>query len=359
VNVPQIDRYLTTLLAQKASDLHLSAGRPPILRVHGELDPIPGAPELAAGAIEKMIGEIAPRAAVERAGDIGDMDFAYELPGQARFRVNAFRQQRGPGAVFRQIPTRIATFADLGLPTGLTRFAKLTSGLVLVTGPTGSGKSTTLAAIIDLINSERAGHILTIEDPIEFVHQDKKCLITQREIGSHSPSFAEAVRDALREDPNVILVGEMRDLETIGMALTAAETGALVFGTLHTNSASKTIDRLIDVFPESDQDLARTQLSSSLRGILCQQLVRTADGKGRVCALEIAVCTFGMANLIREGKTFQINSAIQSGKTDGMQTLEQSLAELVASGRITRDAGYAAANSKDYFASLVGMPPSP
>ena len=353
--MPAIDRFLNLMLEQGGSDLHLSSGRPATVRVNGDLASF-DAP-LPAAEVKRILDEIVPAHTREKAGEGGDLDFAYDLPGRGRFRVNAFEQERGPGAVFRIIPWQIPTMAELGLPPAVTRFAGLRHGLVLITGPTGSGKSTTLAAIIGHINGERSGHVLTIEDPIEFVHENKRCLVTQREIGAHAPAFASALRIAVRQDPDVILVGELRDLETIALTLTAAETGALVFATLHTNSATKTVDRLIDVFPEPEQEMARAMLAGSLKGIVCQQLLRTADGKGRVAALEVLVCNFGVANLIREGKTFQLPSIMQAAKGEGMQTLEQALADLVEKKRITREAAHAAALNKDYLATLIGLPP--
>ncbi len=357
--MPAVDRYLDVLLEKGASDLHLSSGRPPLLRLHGSLTAIPGEGVLAPESVQRLVAEIVPGHLRDqpREAVAGDLDFAYQLEGRGRFRVNAFQQQRGAGAVLRVIPTRIPTLAELGLPAALERFAKLRHGLVLVTGPTGSGKSTTLAAIIHQINLDRAGHILTIEDPIEFVHESRKCLVTQREVGPHATSFAGALRVAIREDPDVILVGEMRDLETISLALTAAETGALVFGTLHTNGAAKTVDRMIDVFPAAEQDMARSLLAGSLEGIISQQLVPTQDGKGRVCALEIAVCTFALSNLIREGKGFQIGSALQAGKAEGMQCLEQALADLVGQRKISKEAAFSTALNKEYLASLIGPAP--
>ena len=352
-----IDRYLGIMLEKGASDLHLSSGRPPLLRLHGSLVPVAGEPDLKPEQVRQLVDEIVPaHMRAEADGVPPDLDFAYQLAARGRFRVNSFHQQRGGGAVLRVIPTKIPSMADLGLPPSLERFARLKHGLVLVTGPTGSGKSTTLAAIVNQINLERPAHILTIEDPIEFVHENKRALVTQREIGPHAASFGGALRVAIRQDPDVILVGEMRDLETISQALTAAETGALVFGTLHTNSAAKTVDRMIDVFPHAEQEMARALLANCLKGILSQQLLRTADGRGRVCALEVAVCTFGVANLIREGKTFQIASALQAGKSEGMQTLEQALADLVEKGKITKEAAWAAAINKDYIATLLGVP---
>ena len=269
-----------------------------------------------------------------------DLDFSIENPDLARFRVNFFMGRRGEGAVFRVIPTEIKSFADLGLPPILAQMAREERGLVLVTGPTGSGKSTTLAAMVDLINSERGAHILTVEDPIEFVHPHKKCLVNQREVKVHTESFASALRAALREDPDVILVGEMRDLETISLAVSAAETGHLVFGTLHTSSAAQTVDRIIDVFPPHQQSQIRTQLSESLQGVIAQTLVPKVGG-GRVAALEIMVTTAAVKNLIREGKTFQLPSVIETGSTVGMQTLGQALQDLVVKGKITPDAAVA------------------
>jgi twitching motility protein PilT len=355
----RLDRHLEQLLAARGSDLHLSAGRAPIIRVHGELRPIPGEGQLTAERLTELLAEVLPEPDQNKAAIGHDLDFAYALDTRARFRVNVFRQQRGSGAVFRVISTRIPTLAELGIPESLSRFARLEHGLVLVTGPTGSGKSTTLAAIIDQINSERSGHILTIEDPIEYVHENRRCLVTQREVGTSARSFAAALRVAIRQDPDVILVGEMRDLETISLTLTAAETGALVFGTVHTSSAAKTVDRIVDVFPEAEQEMARALLASTLKGIVSQRLVPTSDGRGRACAIEIANVNFGLANLIREGKTFQITSAIQAGKSEGMQTLEQALAGLVEQGRITREVAYGAAVNKEYVATLVGMPKAP
>ena len=351
-----VDRLLSKLLELGGSDLHLSAGRPPLLRLHGDLA-LEYEAELSPEVVRGLLSEVVPEHVSARAEAGADLDFAYDLAGRGRFRVNAFQQQRGGGAVFRIIPTKIPTTAELGLPATVGRFARLRHGLVLVTGPTGSGKSTPLAAIIDQVNTARRAHILTIEDPIEFVHENKQSLVTQREIGAHAGSFAGALRVAIRQDADVILVGEMRDLETISLALTAAETGALVFGTLHTNSAPKTIDRLIDVFPAAEQDMARTLLASCLKGVLSQQLVKTSDGQGRACALEVAVCNYGMSNLIREGKTFQLASLIQAGKSEGMQTLEQALAELVEQKRITKEVAYASAGNKEYVATLLGIAP--
>jgi twitching motility protein PilT len=278
-----------------------------------------------------------------------DLDFAYEIPGAARFRGNFFNQHRGPAAVFRIIPSRVLTADELGLPEPIRKFTELNKGLVLVTGPTGSGKSTTLAAMIDLINQTRPEHILTIEDPIEFVHQNQRALVNQREVGPHTRSFATALKAALREDPDVILIGEMRDRETISLALTAAETGHLVFGTLHTNSAHKTVDRIIDTFPGELQHQVRAMLSESLRGVVAQQLLRKKGGKGRVAAHEILVGTPAVANLIREAKTFQIPSSIQTGKRDGMILMDQSIMNLMMAGTVDADEAYGKALDKAAF----------
>jgi twitching motility protein PilT len=287
-----------------------------------------------------------------------DLDFAYAVPGLARFRGNMLLTHRGAAAVFRIIPSKILSADDLQLPEGVRKLTRLKKGLVLVTGPTGSGKSTTLAAMIDLINSTRKEHILTLEDPLEFVHENKESLINQRQIGEHSDSFAASLRAALREDPDVILVGEMRDLETISLAMSAAETGHLVFGTLHTNSAAKTIDRIIDVFPRDAQEQVRAMLSESLKGVVCQQLLRTADGKGRVAALEIMVGTAAIGNLIREGKTFQIPSIIQTAKKDGMQLLDQHLLDLLKTRAIAPEEAYRCATDKKQFEQYLPAQPA-
>jgi twitching motility protein PilT len=278
-----------------------------------------------------------------------DLDFAYEVPGLARFRGNIMMQYRGIGAVFRIIPTKILSADELGLPEGVRRMTNFKKGMVLVTGPTGSGKSTTLAGMIDLINSTRKEHILTFEDPLEFIHENKLSLMNQRQIGQHTESFASALRAALREDPDVILVGEMRDLITIQLAMSAAETGHLVFGTLHTSTAAKTVDRIIDVFPTDQQEQVRAMLSESLKGVICQQLLKTADGKGRVPALEIMLGTPAIANLIREGKTFQIPSIMQTAKKDGMQLMDQHLLDLLKTRKVNPDEAYRCAVDKKQF----------
>lgn len=342
-----IEELLRTTVAAKASDLHLTVGAPPTIRLHGEMQKLPY-PELTRDVLHMMMVGILRGDQQNVFEEKHDLDFSIEIPHLARFRVNFFMGRRGEGAVFRVIPTEIKSFAELGLPPVLAEMAREERGLVLVTGPTGSGKSTTLAAMVDLINSERNAHILTVEDPIEFVHQHKKCLVNQREVKVHTESFASALRAALREDPDVILVGEMRDLETISLAVSAAETGHLVFGTLHTSSAAQTVDRIIDVFPPHQQAQIRTQLSESLQGVIAQTLVPKIGG-GRIAALEIMKTTPAVKNLIREGKTFQLPSIIETNSNIGMQTLDQALQELVLSGQITAEA----AVSKGLDPSLV------
>jgi twitching motility protein PilT len=317
------------------SDLHLSAGSKPLVRLHGELTPLEDQP-LSKETVHRMIYEILNDDQRRVFEENQDLDFAIELGDVARFRVNIFNQRNGEGAVFRVIPTQIRSFQDLGLPDVIQTLAMRENGLVLVTGPTGSGKSTTLAAMIDLINQKSRKHIITLEDPIEFVHRSQNCLVNQREVGSHTKSFAAALRAALREDPDVILVGEMRDLETISLALTAAETGHLVFATLHTKSAPKTVDRIIDAFPPSQQQQVRVQLAEAMQGVISQILLPTKDKKGRVAALEIMVANIAIRNLIREAKTHQMPSTIQTGTQLGMQSLEQALRNLVMQGRVDR-----------------------
>lgn len=344
----KIDAFFKFLIEQGGSDLHLSAGCKPLMRVHGELVEIKYqtlTDELLRTLLFEIIDEKSKKEFLEKK----DLDFAYEIKGLARFRANYFFQKRGIGAVFRQIPAKILSIEELGLPPQILKFADLSRGLVLVTGPTGSGKSTTLAAIIDYINRKRHDHILTIEDPIEFVHVNKGCLVNQREVGNHTASFASALRAALREDPDVILVGEMRDLETIELAITAAETGHLVFGTLHTNSAAKTIDRIIDAFPAGQQAQIRTMLSESLKGVVAQQLLKRCDKPGRVAALEILFVNSAVANLIREGKTFQIPSVIQTGKNEGMQLMDQAIMDLLMQKIVSPEEAYIKANDKKTF----------
>jgi twitching motility protein PilT len=341
---------------QSASDLHLVAGSQPILRVHGDMERVKykilGNDELKA-----MLYEIAPEDKIKVFEETGDIDFAYEIPNLARYRANYFQQKWGIGAVFREIPSNIMTVEQLGLPPVLNKLSMLHKGLVLVTGPTGSGKSTTLAAMIDHVNRNKRSHIITIEDPVEFVHTSKGCVINHREVGVHTRGFKSALRGALREDPDIILVGEMRDLETIELALEAASTGHLVFGTLHTSSAAKTIDRVIDVFPSHQQAQIRTTLSESLKGVVAQNLFKRIDKKGRMAVLEILVCTPAVANLVREGKTFQIPSAIQTGKKFGMQSLDDAILDALQSRKISEVDAYDKALVKDRFIQFLKTPP--
>jgi twitching motility protein PilT len=333
-----------------ASDLHISAGEPPMIRVHGDVKKIkapPLTPEQTHSMIYDIMGDSQRKTFEERS----DIDFSMQLGEVARFRVNVFRQNRGIGAVFRKIPTKILTLEELQMPNILADLSRREKGLVLVTGPTGSGKSTTLAGMIDLINGELEGHILTVEDPIEFVHKSKKCLINQREIGPHTHSFNNALRAALREDPDVILVGEMRDLETIQLALTAAETGHLVFGTLHTSSAPKTVDRIIDVFPPNQQAQVRAMFAESIQAVITQTLCKKVGG-GRAAALEILTGTTAVRNLIREGKIHQIPGIMQTSQQAGMQTLEMHLKELVARNIITRETAVEKSSNADLFKEL-------
>ena len=344
----RIDGLFKMMKEQGASDLHLSTGSPPIFRLHGEMERL-NFKSLSHEELKAIIYEILSEKQIRDFEERHDLDFAYSVPGLARFRGNVLMQHRGIAAVFRIIPSKILSVDELGLPEGVRKFTQLKKGLVLVTGPTGSGKSTTLAAMIDHINNSRKDHILTLEDPLEFIHENKQSLFNQRQIGEHTESFSSALRAALREDPDVILVGEMRDLETISLAMTAAETGHLVFGTLHTNSAAKTIDRIIDAFPRDAQEQVRTMLSESLKGVVCQQLLKTADGKGRVAALEIMAGTTAIANLIREGKTFQIPSIIQTARKDGMQLMDQHLLDLLKTKRVTPEEAYRCAIDKKQF----------
>jgi twitching motility protein PilT len=345
---------LLEVIDRRASDLHITAGAPPMIRVRGRLTPMEGYPVFTPTDTREIIYSILSNAQRQRLENNWQLDFAYQIPGAARFRVNAYFQRAALGAAFRLIPFEIVPLENLGLPPVIADFAKRPRGLVLVTGPTGSGKSTTLASLIDVVNETREEHIMTIEDPIEFLHRHKKCMVNQRELGSDATSFADALRAALRQDPDVILVGEMRDLETIGTAITAAETGHLVFATLHTQDTAQTIDRIVDVFPAAQQGQIRSQLAVALQGIMTQTLLPTADGSGRCVATEVLVPTPAVRNLIREGKTHQIYSVLQTGGAQGMQTMDASLAQLVRAGKITRQLAESRAHAPDEFRRLVG-----
>jgi twitching motility protein PilT len=345
---------LVTVLERGASDLHLTAGARPTLRLNGSLSAMEDRPVLTPPVLQQMMYEILTQKQRERFEEELELDFAYAVPGRARFRVNLYRQREALGAAFRLIPYEIKKLEDLGVPPSVSNFAMMPRGFVLVTGPTGSGKSTTLAGIIDLANRQRRDHIMTVEDPIEFLHQHKSCLVNQREVGDDTRSFGNALKHVLRQDPDIILVGEMRDLETISVALTAAETGHLVFATLHTQDAAQTIDRVIDVFPPHQQQQVRVQLAGSLQGVVAQTLCKTADGRGRVVATEVLVATPAIRNLIREGKTHQIYSALQAGARHGMHTMDQHLAELQKAGRITYEAALEKCHHVEDFNRLAG-----
>ncbi|MGD8520493.1 MAG: type IV pilus twitching motility protein PilT [Desulfobacterales bacterium] len=352
----KIDAFFKLMNEQGASDLHLMSGQPPALRIRGDIERIKYK-VLDNDDLRSMLYEITPEHKVKVFEETGDVDFAYEIPGLARYRANFFMQRRGVGAVFREIPSTIMTAEQLGLPPVLSKLAGLPRGLILVTGPTGSGKSTTLASIIDVANRNRKDHIITVEDPIEFVHQSRGCIVNHREVGLHTESFSAALRGALREDPDIILVGEMRDLETISLAVEAASTGHLVFSTLHTSSAWKTVDRVIEVFPSDQQPLIRSTLADGLRAVISQTLFKRIDKKGRVVALEILIANPAVRNLIREAKTHQLPSMIQTGKKYGMVLLDDYIMELFQKRMISAEEAYAKANEKGRFRPLLNAPP--
>ena len=351
-----IDPFLKSLVQQKGSDLHMTSGLQPVMRIHGEMIRIKYK-ELVHEELKQMLFELIDEGKQKIFEQTGDLDFAYEIEDVARFRVNFFRQKRGIAAVFRQIPSQVQTAEELGLPQVCKDLATLDRGLVLVTGPTGSGKSTTLAAIIDHANKVRKDHIITIEDPIEFVHQSQGCVVNHREVGPHTKSFSTALRAALREDPDIILVGEMRDLETIRLALEAAATGHLVFGTLHTQSATKTVDRIINVFTSDEQAQVRTTLSEALKAIIAQTLFKRKDKPGRIPALEVMLCTPAVGNLIREGKTFQLSTAIQTGRNIGMQSLDDSIMDLLKKNIINPEDAYRKSIDKTKFKPFLKAQP--
>jgi twitching motility protein PilT len=351
----EIDRLLTHLKEAGGSDLHLAAGLEPRIRKSGRLVPIAGEQRLTDAMLRDLLEEITNEKQWEEYTGCGDLDFAHALPGVARFRANYFTQENGAGAVFRIIPEEIISAETLGLPEAIVKLADLESGLVLVTGPTGSGKSTTLAAIINKINADHSKHIVTIEDPVEFVHKNRQCVISHREVGDHTDGFGNALRAVIRQDANIILVGEMRDYETISLAITAAEMGSLVFGTLHTNSAAKTIDRIIDAFPAEEQSQVRISLAESLSAVVSQLLIPTADGQGRVAAHEILLRTSGLGNVIREGNTPMISSIIQGGKNVGMQSMDDCLMALVESGKVKASDALMKANDKARFEGLAAQ----
>jgi twitching motility protein PilT len=348
----QIDHFFRILIDQKGSDLHLAEGQPAKIRVHGSVSPIEDE-ILTAERLGPMLEQIATKKAWAKYMEKGDLDFAYEMDEASRFRCNYFKQQNGLGAVFRIIPTKIATIEDLNVPQQIKRFGEMRSGLVLVTGPTGSGKSTTLAALIDYVNTNYSRHIITVEEPIEFVHRNKRSIITQREVPIQTPTFGDGLRAALREDADIVLVGEMRDLETISLALTAAETGLLVFGTLHTNNARKTVDRIIDVFPAEQQSQVRTMLAASLRGVVAQLLMKKADGKGRVAVNEILFSTPAVSSIIREGATQKLYDVITSGKALGMQFMDQCIKEKLMAGVVSPMEAYMKAIDKNAFKAFL------
>jgi twitching motility protein PilT len=353
----QIDGFFKLMNDQGASDLHVVAEQQPLLRIRGDMERVKFK-KLGNDELRAMLYEICPEEKIKLFEETGDIDFGYEIPGLARYRCNFFQQKYGVGAVFREIPSDILTCEQLGLPKVIPRLAQLPKGLVLVTGPTGSGKSTTLAAIVDEANKTRKDHILTIEDPIEFVHKSQKCIINHREVGTHTKSFASALRGALREDPDIIMVGEMRDLETISLAMEAAMTGHLVFGTLHTINAMKTVDRIIEIFPANQQGQVRSTLSDALKAVVSQTLFKRIDVKGRCAALEVLIATPAVRNLIRDSKTFQILSTMQTGKKFGMQTLDDAIMILLEKRMISADDAYSNSVEKAKFVKFLKKPPS-
>ena len=353
----QIDAFFKLMNEQGASDLHMVSGQQPILRIRGDLERVKYK-ALENDSLKAMLYEIITEEKAKKFEETGDVDFGYEIPGLARYRGNLFQQKYGVGAVFREIPSDILTVQQLNLPGVIAKLSQLPKGLVLVTGPTGSGKSTTLAAVVDECNKTRSDHILTIEDPIEFVHRSQMALVNHREVGTHTDSFSAALRGALREDPDIILVGEMRDLETISLAMEAAMTGHLVFGTLHTLNAAKTVDRIIEIFPSDQQAQVRSTLADALKAVISQTLFKRVDVKGRCAALEILVCTPAVRNLIREGKTYQIPSAMQTGKKYGMQTLDDAIMDYLQRGWISPEDAYMHCIEKNKFVQFLKKPPT-
>ena len=353
----QIDAFFKLMNDEGASDLHMVADQQPVLRIRGDMERVKFK-KMENEDLKAMLYEICPEDKIKKFEETGDLDFGYEIPGLARYRCNFFQQKYGIGAVFREIPSDIMTCEQLGLPKVISRLAHLPKGLVLVTGPTGSGKSTTLAAIVDEANKTRKDHILTIEDPIEFVHRSQNCVINHREVGTHTRGFSEALRGALREDPDIIMVGEMRDLETISLAMEAAMTGHLVFGTLHTLNAMKTVDRVIEIFPATQQGQVRSTLADALKAVVSQTLFKRVDVKGRCAALEILIATPAVRNLIREGKTYQILSAMQTGKKYGMQTMDDAILAYLDKRMISSDDAYSNATEKAKFLKYLRKPPT-
>ena len=352
----QIDAFFKLMNDEGASDLHVVAGQQPVLRIRGDMERVKFK-TLDNETLKHMLYEICPEDKIKIFEETGDMDFGYEIPGLARYRCNFFQQKYGIGAVFREIPSEIMSCDQLGLPKVISKLATLPKGLVLVTGPTGSGKSTTLAAILDECNKTRKDHILTIEDPIEFVHKSQQCVINHREVGTHTKSFTAALRGALREDPDIILVGELRDLETISLAMEASMTGHLVFGTLHTMNAMKTVDRVVEVFPANQQGQVRSTLADALKAVVSQTLFKRVDIKGRIAALEVLICTPAVRNLVREAKTYQIPSVMQTGKKYGMQTLDDAILELLQKKKISAEDAYINCYEKQKFVKFLRKAP--